>query len=293
MTRWSYIRPPRMRAIRKAAEENIRTRLSIALLLAIATTAATFGTAVGQWPTTCVELNDIVETHLGNYQNVGIYQRVFGDQAELACQADHRDDVRAVFAWAIRDDAESYETPADAPVTTGPIESDASEQSSTGASSYPFRNISFEIEVVGDQKCMSQTEQALALLRQITPSHYGIVNQYVGVIRCVSSGSGMDVWADPPTYLAGSVTRDAGKIWYAGTIAHDACHSKQYHDHLAANPIVPVPSHVFSGRHAEAMCLAVQLDVLRDLGASSHTLQHVQDIIDSEYWEVSYEDRYW
>jgi len=55
---------------------------------------------LAQWPTTCVELNDIVETHLGNDNNVGIYQRVFGDQAEAACQNDHRDDVRGVFAWA-------------------------------------------------------------------------------------------------------------------------------------------------------------------------------------------------
>ncbi len=53
-----------------------------------------------QWPTTCVDLNDIVEAHLGNDGNVGIYQRVFGDQAEQGCQNDHRDDVRGVFSWA-------------------------------------------------------------------------------------------------------------------------------------------------------------------------------------------------
>ena len=53
------------------------------------------------WPTTCVELNDIVEGHLGNEGNVGIYQNTFGDQAEAACQKDHRHDVRSVFAWAI------------------------------------------------------------------------------------------------------------------------------------------------------------------------------------------------
>ncbi len=53
------------------------------------------------WPTTCVELNDIVEGHLGNRGNVAIYQNTFGDQAEAACQNDHRNDVRSVFAWAI------------------------------------------------------------------------------------------------------------------------------------------------------------------------------------------------
>ena len=53
------------------------------------------------WPTTCADLNDIVEAHLGNDGNVGIYQRAYGDQAEPACQADHYADVRSVFAWAL------------------------------------------------------------------------------------------------------------------------------------------------------------------------------------------------
>ena len=56
--------------------------------------------ALEQWPTTCVELNDIVEAHLGNDGNVGIYQRVFAGEAGQGCQLDHRDDVRGVFAWA-------------------------------------------------------------------------------------------------------------------------------------------------------------------------------------------------
>ena len=76
------------------------------------------------WPTTCVELNDIVEGHLGNRGNVAIYQSTFGDQAEAVCQNDHRDDVRSVFAWAIGGEAPpplleltvtSAEVPADLP----------------------------------------------------------------------------------------------------------------------------------------------------------------------------------
>ncbi|MCY4109710.1 MAG: trypsin-like peptidase domain-containing protein [Chloroflexi bacterium] len=63
-----------------------------------------------QWPMDCVALNDIVETHLGNHGNVGIYQRVFGDQAEESCQSDHRDDVRGVFGWAF-DQAEQSTGP--------------------------------------------------------------------------------------------------------------------------------------------------------------------------------------
>ena len=52
-----------------------------AALAAMALTSS----VLAQWPTTCVDLNDIVEAHLGNDGNVGIYQRVFGNQAELGC----------------------------------------------------------------------------------------------------------------------------------------------------------------------------------------------------------------
>ncbi len=81
----------------------------IVLPMVIAAVAA-FGLArpvLAQWPTTCVDLNDIVEAHLGNDGNVGIYQRVFGDQAEQSCQNDHRDDVRGVFGWAFDQAAQS------------------------------------------------------------------------------------------------------------------------------------------------------------------------------------------
>ena len=71
------------------------------------------------WPTDCVELNDIVEAHLGNDHNVGIYQRVFGPAAEAGCRRDHRDDVRAVFAWAFGADASPGQAPPLQGATTG------------------------------------------------------------------------------------------------------------------------------------------------------------------------------
>ena len=83
----------------------MRTRAVWAVVLAALFTAVSVSYAAAQWPTTCVELNDIVEAHLGNDHNVGIYQKVFGDQAEQACQNDHRNDVRSVFAWAIGGDS--------------------------------------------------------------------------------------------------------------------------------------------------------------------------------------------
>ena len=58
----------------------------IAVVVAVAAAAALATPVFAQWPTTCVDLNDVVEQHLGRENNVGIYQRVFGDQAEAGCQ---------------------------------------------------------------------------------------------------------------------------------------------------------------------------------------------------------------
>ena len=78
----------------------------------MAVVAATAASVGAQWPTGCVELNDIVELHLSNTDNVGIYQQVFGNQAEAACRADHRTDVQTTFAWAFgTSPAATAETP--------------------------------------------------------------------------------------------------------------------------------------------------------------------------------------
>ncbi len=94
-------------------------RVIRALVIAALTAILLSTPALAQWPTTCVSLNDIVENHLGNYNNVGIYQRVFGDQAEQACQNDHRDDVRGVFAWAFPEGV-GLVVPVPAPGATSP-----------------------------------------------------------------------------------------------------------------------------------------------------------------------------
>ena len=85
----------------KASGLNQHVRLLLAVVLAAAAVAAGTVRVNAQWPMGCMELNDIVERHLGNEGNVGLYQRVFGEHAEQACQIDHQDDVAGTFAWAL------------------------------------------------------------------------------------------------------------------------------------------------------------------------------------------------
>ena len=79
------------------------TGFSIGALLAIAAAAGSSAYFSGGWPETCLEMNDMVEASAQGSGAVGIYQRAYGDQAEVACQRDHLRDVRRAFAWAIGD----------------------------------------------------------------------------------------------------------------------------------------------------------------------------------------------
>ena len=152
----------------------------------------------------------------------------------------------------------------------------------------------YEIFIVGDYSCKNKTNQALELLQSKAKNHYEIITTYVGIIECVDEGSGMLVWDTPPRFLAGKETVDKGTIWYAGTIAHDSCHSKLYSDYLKNNPQSnSVPSDIYTGGNAEAECLAFQYDTLVLIGSTQYFLNYVKNIIESEYWEIPLEDRWW
>lgn len=87
-------------------------RLAAITVLALTALLLASNSAFAKWPTTCVELNDIIESIYGNYDNLGLYQKTYGDQAEQACRAEHREGVRQAFRWLI-DDFEADPTPAD------------------------------------------------------------------------------------------------------------------------------------------------------------------------------------
>ncbi len=149
------------------------------------------------------------------------------------------------------------------------------------------------ITIKGDENCKTKTQDALNLLQSRALTHYTTVIKYVGIIECASQGSGMYAWESPPRYQVGRATYEAGAIWYAGTIAHDSCHSKQYHDYLLNNNASSVPADAWTGKEAERQCLDVQYDALTKIGADQGTLDYIKNIINSEYWNVNYENRWW
>lgn len=149
------------------------------------------------------------------------------------------------------------------------------------------------IKIKGDKNCVEKTQEALGLLQSKVADHYNTVDKYVAIIECTTQGSGMYAWETPPRYQVGKATIEAGTIWYAGTIIHDSCHSKQYHDYLSANNSATVPDKVWTGKEAEKQCLDIQYDALSRIGADQSTLDYVKNIINSQYWDVSYNNRWW
>lgn len=148
------------------------------------------------------------------------------------------------------------------------------------------------IVIQGDEDCRNKTEEALALLQEKAGAYFGMVLENIGMVQCVEEHSGMHVDSVLPIYHAGRETVNAGAVWYASTIVHDACHSRLYNDYLDFNGN-EAPYEVWTGKEAELTCLREQYKVLIELDADEWTLQHVQNMMNYAYWEVPYEDRNW
>ncbi len=82
----------------------------VAAVVAVAVAASVAAYIEGGWPETCLEMNDMVEASPRGSGAVGIYQGAFGDEAEAACQNDHREDIRQAFAWAFFPESVSQAT---------------------------------------------------------------------------------------------------------------------------------------------------------------------------------------
>lgn len=151
----------------------------------------------------------------------------------------------------------------------------------------------YKLSIKGDRDCIVNTNQALDLLKNKAKEYYDLVNKYIGVIDCKEQGSGMAAYEKPPRFIAGRATRDAGEIWYAGSIVHDSCHSRQYNDYLLKSLLKTVPDNVWTGKNAEKECLDIQYEALKKIGASQVTLDSVRNALNTNYWEVDYSQRWW
>ena len=151
-------------------------------------------------------------------------------------------------------------------------------------------------EVVGSEKFSNQVHEALQLLKEHDADAHAMVRTYVGRIQ-EGERSGMWAYRTPPTYVMSERTAMYSVTWCAATIAHDAFHSKLYHDHLKAHD-GPVPHKVWTGPAAERLCMAHQMAVMKRIGASQWEMDHALKNADGHYakdnetW-AEYEKKNW
>lgn len=149
------------------------------------------------------------------------------------------------------------------------------------------------IKAVGDNKCIEDVNQALALLKAKATVHFEVVVEYLGTIECVSDNSDIFDYDKPARVKFAQLTLDEGVFWLAGAIAHEACHAKQYNDYRVENLTKKVPDEVYKGRNAESQCLDAQANALEKLGADKDTIDYVKKSINEEYWKVPDRIRWW
>jgi len=152
-----------------------------------------------------------------------------------------------------------------------------------------YDGIRFEGDV--DINCSLQTVHALDLLDTKSHDDFLTITKYIGVIECRDDWSGMYGWENPPRFRVGKATRDSGVIWYAGAIAHDSCHSRQYNDYAKVHFGETVPLVLFSGEAAEIECINYQYGVLEKIGAPKKMLDYVSNSSSTRYWETK--DVWW
>jgi len=148
----------------------------------------------------------------------------------------------------------------------------------------PDININFEtpIIIIGDDKFIEKTKNALSLIENGSSDIYEMVTNYVSVIRR-GKASGMRASDPLPTYKVGQVTADSNLHWYASTIVHDANHSKLYNDHLKKFG-GPVPRDIWGGREPENSCLSVQEEFLKAVQAPNQLIEHTRRMRNVDYF---------
>ena len=129
------------------------------------------------------------------------------------------------------------------------------------------------IEIRGRSEFVRRTEEALELLRNLP--HFPEIQRHIAIIK-QGRRSGMWAQAKRPTFAVGRRTWSHSALWYAGAIAHDAYHSKLYHDakRETANP----PPDCWTGPEAERKCLAFQIEALKALGADDATVAYLEKL---------------
>jgi len=148
----------------------------------------------------------------------------------------------------------------------------------------------FGIQIEGGDAFRAQVRDSLSLIDRHAPRELGEIARHVKRIKH-DTRSGMAAYENPPTFYLADRSAFYSVTWCAGCIAHDAHHSKLYHDYLAAHGGQSVPDAVWSGQAAEQQCLKYQLTILESIGAPDDERVYVASC-DGSHGDVNRDGKY-
>lgn len=136
------------------------------------------------------------------------------------------------------------------------------------------------VDVVGSKDFTTSVEAALNLLKEKDNAAYQRINKYLSKI-VENENSGVDVYSK--TFFLGKGTVSTGDVfWLAGVIVHDAYHSELF-----------TLNKPYTGAEAEKACNQQQKTALKNIGAPDNYLTYLDEVSESQYWEVPFEQRGW
>lgn len=145
------------------------------------------------------------------------------------------------------------------------------------------------VEVKGSAEFRTQIEAALKLIKEKAPEAYALVQNNVAIIT-EGERSGMWAYKNPPTYEISKTSAFHSVTWCAGAIAHDAYHSKLYHDYVTAKG-KPVPAEIWTGQEVEKICIAFQLSVLKKIGGPKDEVDYCLKL-NGKHYDVNQDGKY-
>lgn len=134
--------------------------------------------------------------------------------------------------------------------------------------------------IEGDENCVGKTNEALTLLEDKSPKNYSNVANYVNLIGCEKTTySGKFPYKDYYGVSFNKESIESGPLWYAGVIAHETCHAKQFQDYEANKSNYSQEElEEEKAKNAEAECYEVQYNALKEMGADKRTLDYTKTL---------------
>lgn len=142
------------------------------------------------------------------------------------------------------------------------------------------------MQIIGGEDFINWIKKSLLLLKIKSENEYCIIISYIGEIR-EWYRSGMEPYKSPPLLNLSRKTAFKSLTWCASSIAHDAYHSKLYHEYLSnqKEKKLQVPDNVWMGTEIELECIEFQIKVSKKIGATREEIKYLKSL-DGTHWSI-------